>query len=205
MCVGLLCITECVCVCTFCSAVLRVCLCACCRMFVWIIAHVHLNVCVCLFSCLCLRVWHSVCVCMRALLPARVCLPACSRAMMALFWMIDVLEGAARSPGWARASVWHTAASLLLYICRHSKTPPPLPSDTASLSNTANTQRFILGILFWSFCLFYESRPRVDPELLSSHFLLHSTRSSTCDIHLIQLQDLATGIKGILFFTTRKK
>lgn len=68
------------------------------------------------------------------------------------FWMIDVLERAARSSGWARASVWHTAASLLLYICRHSKTPPPLPSDTA------NSHRFLLGF-YSEACVFHETKP----------------------------------------------
>lgn len=58
--------------------------------------------------------------------------PACCVAVMALFWMIDVFQGAARSSGWARASVWRAAASLLLYICRRSKTPLLRPSDCAS-------------------------------------------------------------------------
>ncbi|KAK5609406.1 hypothetical protein CRENBAI_010239 [Crenichthys baileyi] len=45
------------------------------------------------------------CTCCRVCTPVLVWLPACNVAMMALFWMIDVLEETARSPGWARASV----------------------------------------------------------------------------------------------------
>lgn len=104
-----------------------------------------LNVCVC--ALLCVFVQLFVCCC-SVWVPGHVCvcLPACSVAMMALFWMIDVLEGAARSSGWARASVWHTAASLLLYICRRSKTPPPLPSDSAPAQPTLTGS--FLGLYF---------------------------------------------------------
>lgn len=152
----LLCCTFAVHFCTLFLCMLRVC----CKMFglncACIRTH-NLNACAratlhVFFTCLCL----SLLQCVRAW--AHVCLPACSVAMMALFWMIDVSEGAARSSGWARASVWHAAASLLLYICRRSKTPPPLPSDSASCSNTADTHRFPFMALFWSFCLFHESK-----------------------------------------------
>lgn len=99
--------------------------------------------CVCLLSCL----YFNLLQCVDAWV--HVCLSACSVSMMALFWMIDVLEGAARSSGWARASVWHTASSLLLYICRRSKTPSPLPPDCASRTNTANTHRFLFFGLYF--------------------------------------------------------
>lgn len=116
---------------------------------------------VCACSVVCISTCCSVCMpgCMC------VCVSACSVAMMALLWMIDVVEGAARSSGWARASVWHTVSSLLLYICRRSKTPSPLPSECASRTNTADTHRFsFFGLNFeasfsclkvnWVFCVF---------------------------------------------------
>ncbi len=64
----------------------------------------NLNVYVCAPMCVFVQfVLKTAAVC--ACLSVCVCLPACSVAMMALFRMIDVLEGAARSSGWARASV----------------------------------------------------------------------------------------------------
>lgn len=149
----------------------------------WMFASVH--PCLCLFCCGVSYV--------RA--RAHVRLPACSVAMMALFWMIDVFEGAARSSGWARASVWHAAASLLLYICRRSKTPSPLPSDCSSRSNTANTRRFLFGggALFLSSCLFHKNKLAG----FSNHFLFHSTSKRMPGSHyeLNNMMTLCWGVK----------
>lgn len=122
-----------------------------------------MHVSVCWFSCLSFNLPR----CVRARAPERTCVSACSAAMMALFRMIDVLEGAARSSGWARASVWHTAASLLLYICRRSKTSSPLPLDCASRSKHSQHSQVP------SFRLYFEAPTKLN-------LLLWASRTTSC-------------------------